>query len=113
MRRAGWSAATLLLFSAALACFPPWGTAQPNEELPHPKSVEELKKRMKDVLDREHVPGAGIALIANGEVLWCGGIGQADIAANRTVSCDTDFRVGTISKTLVALARLILHKAEK
>ena len=95
MRRAGWSAATLLLFSAALACFPPWGTAQPKEELPHPKSVEELKKTMKDVLDKEHVPGAGIALTANGEALWCGGIGQADIAANRAVSCDTEFRVGS------------------
>src|SRR3989440_11648423 len=113
MRRAGWSAATLLLFSAALACFPPWGTAQPKEELPHPKSVEELKKTMKDVLDKEHVPGAGIALIANGEVLWCGGIGQADIAANRAVSCDTEFRVGSISKTFVALALLKLQEEGK
>src|SRR6266699_1656214 len=113
MRRAGWSAATLLLFSAALACFPPWGTAQPKEELPHPKSVEELKKTMKDVLDKEHVPGAGIALIANGQVLWCGGIGQADIAANRAVSCDTEFRVGSISKTFVALALLKLQEDGK
>src|SRR5256885_13828716 len=113
MRRAGWSAATLLLFSAALACFPPWGTAQPKEELPHPKSVEELKKTMKDVLDKEHVPGAGIALIANGKVLWCGGIGQADSAANRAVSCDTEFRVGSISKTFVALALLKLQEEGK
>src|SRR5438552_8722429 len=109
MRRAGWSAATLLLLSGALACFSPPGTAQPKEELAHPKSVEELKKTMKDVLDKEHVPGAGIALIANGEVLWCGGIGQADIAANREVTCDTEFRVGSISKTFVALALLKLQ----
>src|SRR6267154_668043 len=113
MRRAGWSAATLLLLSGALACFPPPGTAQPKEELAHPKSVEELKKTMKDVLDKEHVPGAGIALIANGEVLWCGGIGQADIAANRAVSCDTEFRVGSISKTFVALALLKLQEEGK
>src|SRR5438132_307567 len=110
MRRAGWSAATLLLLSGALACFSPPGTAQPKEELAHPKSVEELKKTMKDVLDKEHVPGAGIALIANGKVLWCGGIGQADIAANRAVSCDTEFRVGSISKTFVALALLKLQE---
>jgi len=68
---------------------------------------------MKDVLDKEHVPGAGIALIANGEVLWCGGIGQADIAANRAVSCDTEFRVGSISKTFVALALLKLQEEGK
>src|SRR5438132_1654995 len=110
MRRAGWSAATLLLLSGALACFSPPGTGQPKEGLARPRSVEELKRTMKDVLDKEHVPGAGIALIANGEVLWCGGIGQTDIAANRAVSCDTEFRVGSISKTFVALALLKLQE---
>jgi len=68
---------------------------------------------MKNVLDKEHVPGAGLALVANGEVLWCGGIGQADIAANRAVSCDTEFRVGSISKTFVALALLKLQEEGK
>jgi CubicO group peptidase (beta-lactamase class C family) len=68
---------------------------------------------MKDVLDKEHLPGAGVALVANGEVLWCGGIGQADIAANRALSCDTEFRVGSISKTFVALALLKLQEEGK
>ena len=113
MRRAGRSAAILLLLSSALACVPPESTAQQKEDLPNPKSVEELKKAMKDVLDKEHVPGAGVALVANGEVLWCGGIGQADIAANRAVSCDTEFRVGSISKTFVALALLKLQEEGK
>ena len=113
MRRAGRSAAILLLLSTALACVPPGSTAQQKEDLPHPKSVEELKKAMKDVLEKEHVPGAGVALVVNGEVLWCGGIGQADIAANRAVSCDTEFRVGSISKTFVALALLKLQEEGK
>jgi CubicO group peptidase (beta-lactamase class C family) len=113
MRRAGRSAAILLLLSTALACVPPGSKAQQKEDLPHPKSIEELKKAMKEVLDKEHVPGAGVALIANGEVLWCGGIGQADIAANRAVSCDTEFRVGSISKTFVALALLKLQEEGK
>src|SRR6266404_3248395 len=110
MCRAGRSAAILLLLSTALACVPPGSKAQQKEDLPHPKSVEELKKAMKDVLEKEHIPGAGVALVANGEVLWCGGIGQADIAANRAVSCDTEFRVGSISKTFVALALLKLQE---
>src|SRR3989475_3762750 len=113
MHRAGRSAAILLLLSTALASVPPGSTAQQKEDLPHPKTVEELKKAMKDVLDKEHVPGAGLALVANGEVLWCGGIGQADIAANRAISCDTEFRVGSISKTFVALALLKLQEEGK
>src|SRR5713101_6807363 len=113
MCRAGRSAAILLLLSTALACVPPGSKAQQKEDLPHPKSVEELKKAMKDVLEKEHIPGAGVALVANGEVLWCGGIGQADIAANFAVSCDTEFRVGSISKTFVALALLKLQEEGK
>src|SRR6202158_4403247 len=113
MRCASRSAAILLLLSTALACIPPGSTSQQKEDLPHPKSVEELKKAMKDVLDKEHVPGAGAALVVNGEVLWCGGIGQGDIAANRAGSCDTEFCVGSISKTFVALALLKLQEEGK
>src|SRR6266699_1471539 len=58
MRCAGRSAAILVLLSTALACLPPGSTAQQKEELPHPKSVEEVKKAMKDVLVQENVPGA-------------------------------------------------------
>jgi CubicO group peptidase (beta-lactamase class C family) len=113
MCRAGWSVALSLLLSAAFAFFPTRSAAQQKEDLPHPKTVEELQKAMKEVLDREHVPGAGVALIANGEVLWCGGIGKADMAANRDVTCDTEFRVGSVSKTFVALALLKLQEEGK
>ena len=82
-------------------------------ELPHPKTLEELQKAMKDVMDKSHVTGAGVALVSNGELLWCGGIGQADISAKRDVSCDTEFRVGSVSKTFVALALLKLQEEGK
>jgi CubicO group peptidase (beta-lactamase class C family) len=87
--------------------------AQQKDDQPHPKTLPQLQKAMKDVLDKEHVPGAGVALVANGELLWCGGIGEADIAAKRAVGCDTEFRVGSISKTFVALALLKLQEEGK
>jgi CubicO group peptidase (beta-lactamase class C family) len=80
------------------------------DELPHPKTLEELQSAMKHVLDVEHIPGAGVALISNGSVLWCGGIGKADISQNRDITCDTEFRVGSISKTFVSLALLKLEE---
>jgi CubicO group peptidase (beta-lactamase class C family) len=86
---------------------------QQKEELPHPKSLEELQKAMKDVLGKEHIPGAGVALVSSGEVLWCGGFGKANIAANRDVTCETQFRVGSVSKTFVALALLMLQDEGK
>jgi CubicO group peptidase (beta-lactamase class C family) len=98
---------------AAILFFPTFSHPQQKEDLPHPKTLEDLQKAMKGVLDKEHVPGAGIALIVNGEVSWCGGIGKADIATNRSVGCDTEFRVGSISKTFVALALLKLQEDGK
>src|SRR5467141_4431656 len=114
MRRAGRSAVIPLLLAAALALTPARSEAQQKkEDLPHPKTVEELQKAMKDVLDKERVPGAGVALVANGQLLWCGGIGKADLATGREMTCDTEFRVGSISKTFVALALLKLQEEGK
>jgi CubicO group peptidase (beta-lactamase class C family) len=113
MRRVELFAATLLLLAAAMFFFPAPCAAQQKDNLPHPKTLSELQQAMKDELDKEHVPGAGIALVAGGQVLWCGGIGKADLAANRAVSCDTEFRVGSISKTFVALSLLKLQEEGK
>src|SRR6266436_3039702 len=114
MCRAGRSAAIPVLLAITLTLTPARSAAQQKkEDLPHPKSLEELQKAMKDVLDKEHVPGAGVALVANGELLWCGGIGKADLASGREMTCDTEFRVGSISKTFVALALLKLQEEGK
>src|SRR5262245_20233512 len=94
-------AITLSLFVAGPAALAFPQAEQNKETLPHPKTLEELQKAMKDVVGKRHVTGAGVALVSNGQLLWCGGIGKADVAANRDVACDTEFRVGSISKTFV------------
>ena len=96
-----------LLVSGFTLCAAP--QADQKKQEPHPKTLEELQKAMKDVVEKEHVTGAGVALVSNGQLLWCGGIGKADVPANRDVICDTEFRVGSISKTFVALALLKLQ----
>jgi len=108
MRAVRWF--TILLFFSA-----PWPLtcqqASPKkDELPHPKTIEEFQSAAKKILDSEHIPGAGIALISGGQILWCGGIGKADLAQNRDVTCDTEFRVGSISKSFVALSLLKLEE---
>jgi CubicO group peptidase (beta-lactamase class C family) len=113
VRRLEFHVAISLLAAAAMLLIAVHGAAQQKDELPHPKTLQELQQAMKDVLEREHVPGAGVALVASGQVLWCGGIGEADIAARRAVNCDTEFRVGGVSKTFVALALLKLQEEGK
>ena len=101
--------AVLTLFAVSPLVFAQNAPAK-KDELPHPKTLEEFQSAAKKVLDAEHVPGAGIALVSNGQVLWCSGIGKADLAQNRDITCDTEFRVGSISKTFVSLALLKLEE---
>src|SRR6266481_346509 len=77
------------------------------------KSLDDLQKAVKAELDKNHVPGAGVALVSRGELLWCGGIGDADVAAKKPITCDTEFRVASISKSFVALALLKLQEEGK
>lgn len=113
MRRILLSAVILSFLHAGPAALASPQAEPKKEELPHPKTLEELQKAMKDVVEKEHVTGAGVALVSNGQLLWCGGIGKADLSANRDVSCDTEFRVGSISKTFVALGLLKLEEEGK
>lgn len=109
MRRILWPAAIFcfLVTNLGVSAAP---QVEKKEESPHPKTLEELQKAMKNVLEKNHVTGAGVALVSNGQLMWCGGIGKAELAANRDVTCDTEFRVGSISKTFVALALLKLEE---
>jgi CubicO group peptidase (beta-lactamase class C family) len=110
MRRIKLSCAISLVTAVLLSLAPARTAGQTKDDHPAPNTLPELQQAMKNVLDKEHVPGAGVALIGNGELLWCGGIGDADIATHRPMSCDTDFRVGSVSKTFVALALLKLQE---
>jgi CubicO group peptidase (beta-lactamase class C family) len=59
------------------------------------------------------VPGAGIALVRAGGVEWAGGIGLADRDRQVPVTADTHFRVGSISKTFIAIAIVQQYEDDK
>ena len=54
--------------------------------------------------------GAGVALVRLEGVEWAGGFGYADRYRQTPVTADTHFRVGSISKTFVALALVQLYE---
>ncbi|MGH9218313.1 MAG: serine hydrolase domain-containing protein, partial [Vicinamibacterales bacterium] len=76
----------------------------------HPKTIDEFKAAVQQVLDDTGVPGAGIALVRLGGVEWAGGVGFADRDARTPVTADTHFRAGSISKTFVAIALVQLYE---
>ncbi len=68
-----------------------------------PTTIEQLQARIAAVLEREGVPGVGLALVDREGLRWAGGVGVADLTTGRPVDADTQFRVASITKSVVAL----------
>ncbi|GAB4524889.1 MAG: hypothetical protein Tsb0020_42950 [Haliangiales bacterium] len=73
-----------------------------------PRTVDELRACIDEVMSYHNLPGVGLALVEAGRVSWVGGVGLADRARKRPVTADTVFRVASISKTVIALALMTL-----
>jgi CubicO group peptidase (beta-lactamase class C family) len=72
--------------------------------------LDEFRRLAARILDETDVPGAGLALVRQQGVEWEGGIGFADRDRKIPVTADTTFRVGSISKTFVALGLVQLSE---
>jgi CubicO group peptidase (beta-lactamase class C family) len=92
---------------SALAA-PPVARAQADTD-PHPRTVEEFRLAVRQVLSETGVPGAGLALVRMSGVEWAGGVGLADRENNTPVTADTHFRAGSISKTFIASALVQMY----
>lgn len=86
------------------------GQAPPPPGDPIPQNVDEFRRAAARVLEETAVPGAGLALVRQSGVEWAGGVGVADRDQRIPVSADTTFRVGSISKTFVAMALVQLSE---
>ena len=78
-----------------------------------PKSIPELQTAIETVLKETRTPGAAIAIVSRDKVEWVAGVGKADGAANKPVTPETLFRIGSTSKAFAALAALKLQEEGK
>ena len=99
----------LVLSVCLAACGAGQQPGTPPED-PTPQSVEELKATAERIINDTGVPGAGLALVRQAGVEWAGGVGYADRDAKTPVAADTHFRVGSISKTFVAMGLVQLYE---
>lgn len=102
------------------APFPPWGWEVMPQSEPAPASQNILAPQYADAGERvlaamaahrEKIgaPAMTAAVAINGEVVWQGATGWADITEQKPAGFDTMFRIGSTSKavTATALARLV------
>jgi CubicO group peptidase (beta-lactamase class C family) len=84
--------------------------AQSPPEDPLPENVDQFRTTAERILTETGVPGAAIALVRSDGIEWEGGIGYADRERRIPATAHTHFRVGSISKTFVALALVQLYE---
>ena len=75
-----------------------------------PSTLEELRAAIQTELDEVGQGSIGVALVSKDETIWAAGIGMADPNTRRQADKNTYWRLGSISKSFVGLAALILQE---
>jgi CubicO group peptidase (beta-lactamase class C family) len=75
-----------------------------------PASLDEFKAAAARIVEEAGLPGAGLTLVRASGIEWAGGLGVADRVTGRPIDGDTLFRVGSVSKSFVAMALVQLYE---
>ena len=73
--------------------------------------VAELSRLVREAQSEQRIPSISAAAIGNGELVWQEALGLADVEGRRDATPDTQYRVGSITKTFTATAVLQLRDA--
>ena len=74
------------------------------------RAIEESSRLAHALLLEENLPGLSVAVARDGEIVWTAGFGWADLEDRMPVTPRTQFRLGSVSKTLTAAAVALLHE---
>lgn len=75
--------------------------------------IDSLKITVDSLLTENEIPGASIALVHKDSVIWTGGVGYSDYESKEPVTADKLFRVGSVSKSFLALGLMQLVEEGK
>lgn len=73
----------------------------------------EIDRFVMDAMKRHTVPGASLALVMDGKVVYTKGYGVRDTKTNLAVNANTLFPIGSVSKSFTALGAMQLTDAGK
>ncbi len=93
----------------AFVCLANVSVAQPNQE---EFRFDKLGEQIETLRQNDGIPGASVAVIDAGAIVWAKGFGVADLATGRPVTANTLFQAQSITKTLTALATVKLLAKE-
>lgn len=91
--------------------FPIVGVAQ-RQTLPQPQ-VYAAESILTQAMTAAHIPGASLGIVMNGVPVWTHGYGMSDIEGDVIATNATEYRLGSISKPLSAVAAMTLVQQQK
>lgn len=109
-------AAALTIFAGAV---PATTVAQVNRvaTAPAPGSYTEVVNQSRMLIDSvmraRNIPGLSIAVSLDGNIVWSEGFGYANLEQRTPVTSNTEFRIGSISKSLTSVALGQLYEQGK
>lgn len=74
------------------------------------RALNTLDMKINEVMSEYHVPGVAACAIKNGNVVWMKTYGYADLEQNITVTEDTLFMQGSVSKIVTGIAFMQLFE---
>jgi CubicO group peptidase (beta-lactamase class C family) len=75
--------------------------------------ASELERLVRREQREKRLPSIAAAVLRDGEIVWESAVGSANVAARTEATPDTQYRVGSITKTFTAAAILQLRDAGK
>ncbi|MFT4627077.1 MAG: CubicO group peptidase (beta-lactamase class C family) [Myxococcota bacterium] len=74
-------------------------------------SIPRLEEVLESKFDAANVPGAQVAIIKDGEVVWAAAFGVRDAELGDAVTDDTSFMLASVSKTVTGVALLQAYES--
>jgi CubicO group peptidase (beta-lactamase class C family) len=78
-----------------------------------PAQSDKIAKLVKDGMQTWHSPGLAVGIVKDSKLVWSGYFGYSNIEKKQAVADTTIFRIGSISKTMTAVAMMQLSEDGK
>ena len=78
---------------------------------PAQQPLDALDTSIREVMKDQHIPGVAACAVKDGEVVWMETYGYADLDQNISVTSDTIFMLGSLSKIVTGIAFMQLFES--
>ncbi|HEY3927927.1 MAG TPA: serine hydrolase domain-containing protein [Candidatus Koribacter sp.] len=77
------------------------------------RDVHAVENILSETMTANHITGASIGIVMNGQIVWTHGYGMSDLEGNVVARDTTEYRLGSISKPISAVAAMTLVEQHK